>query len=75
MALAASTTACACIGAVSAEKFKAVIYETAAKAAQKASPKRARENANNPTPPPVPPARRQIGITAAFSGVSRPALK
>ena len=72
MALAAGTTACASIDAVAAEKFKALTRETAVKAAQKASLKRSRDNADNPgsfSELPAPPARRQVGIVAAFSRV------
>ena len=50
----------------------AVIREAAAKAAHKAILERARGNADNPAPfpaPPAPPARRQVGIAAAFSCV------
>ena len=72
MATAVGTTACAHIDAAAADKFKAVIREAAAKAAQKASLKRARANVDNTAPPPAPPAplaRRQVGIAAAFSRV------
>ena len=54
MALAAGTTACAHVGAVAADKFKAVIREAAVKAAQKASLKRACGNVENPAPSPAP---------------------
>ena len=50
MALAAGTTACASIDAVVVEKFRAVIREAAAKAAQKASLKQPRDIADTPSP-------------------------
>jgi hypothetical protein len=56
MALAAGTTARARIDAVAADKFKAVIREAAAKAAQEASLKRSRDNVDNPAPSPTPSA-------------------
>ena len=65
MALAAGTTACASISAIAAEKLKAFIREAAAKVAQRVSLKRARDNVDNPTPPPAP-AREQVRIAAAF---------
>ena len=43
-----------CYDAIAANKFKAFIREAAAKAAQKASLKRARKNVDNPAPSPAP---------------------
>ena len=60
MALAAGTTACAHVDAVADEKFKAVIREATTNAAQKASLKRARGNADDPAPPP-----RAVGAAGA----------
>ena len=75
MALAVDTAPCAHVDAAAADKFKAAIREATAKAAHKASLKRARGNADDPTPPPAPstpsapPARKKSGIAAAFSCV------
>ena len=72
MALAAGTAARTRIDAVAADKFKAVIRETAANAAQTESLKRARGNADDHAPRPAPSAplaRKQTGTAAAFSRV------